>query len=394
MKRTTLALLPCLLAVILAGLFVYPTFAHGAAASPTSCGKGWSVVSSPNRGNYNNNALSGVAAISANDVWAVGQSAEIGVHDSFRGLTEHWNGTAWSIVADAGPPSTSLVSVAGVATNDVWAVGSYYDSTQQATYSVIEHWNGNAWSVVTNPALANSDLSAVAAISSTDVWTVGDAVQGNAYVTLTMHWNGTAWSLVPSPSVSSASSYLLGVTTISTSDVWAVGQSSKKVKIQSFFEHWDGTQWTIVASPTKIINRPPPQVIDYQLVSIAAASSQMVWSVGVVNNYIQNTQKVLVERWDGTQWTIDSSVNMNGSLNAVSVQSPNDAWAVGEGQNNTLIIHWNGTTWNVVPSPNPGPLATVFNAVTGVPRTTQAWTVGYVDGRKNANDKTLTVFYC
>ncbi len=57
MKRVSLILLPCLLVVMLAGLFLRPTFAHGAAASPTSCGKGWSVVPSPNRRNYLSNAL-------------------------------------------------------------------------------------------------------------------------------------------------------------------------------------------------------------------------------------------------------------------------------------------------------------------------------------------------
>lgn len=388
MKRFHLVLLPCILVVVFAGLLPQSTLAQR--ISPASCGS-WSVVSSPNRTRDNFNLLSDVVAISANDVWAVGESDKVGVHDKSRGLTEHWDGTAWSIVPS--PNSSSLdylVGATAVSTSDIWAVGTEFSG--HVPMAFIEHWNGTAWSIVTNPAPANSDLSSIVAISSTDVWAVGDAVQGNSYITLTMHWNGTAWSVVPSPSVPSAGSYLLGVTAISTSDVWAVGQADKNVKIQSFFEHWDGTQWTIVASPTTIIDRPPPRVIDYQLVSIAAASSQMVWSVGVVNNNIKSTQNILIERWDGTQWTIFPNLNITGSLSAVSVLSPNDAWAVGSGQTDTLILHWNGTAWNVVPSPTDSSFT--LSGVTQVPATTQAWTVGDSSNSKSGKDKTLTEFYC
>lgn len=196
MKRVSLILLPCLLVVVLAGLFLHPTFAHSAAVSPTTCGKGWSVVPSVNRSNYFGNALSCVAAISANDIWAVGvswQRFEV-IPDVDQSLIEHWNGTAWSIVPDASPTNTDLNGVAGVATNDVWAVGRVY--TSQTQNAVIEHWNGTAWSLVPTPAPNGSELHAVAAISATDVWAVGYTDSGP----LIMHWNGTVWSIVPGPS--------------------------------------------------------------------------------------------------------------------------------------------------------------------------------------------------
>src|SRR5436309_1613241 len=45
-------------------------------------------------------------------------------------------------------------------------------------------------------------------------------------------------------------------------------------------------------------------------------------------------------------------------LNGVAVQSPCNAWAVGSFDNGTgsqtLTEHWNGATWKVVPSPDPG----------------------------------------
>ncbi len=155
MKRLPLALLPCLLAIILAGLFASPTFAHGVATSPSTCGKGWTVVSSPNKegkgGNYYPNDLSSVTAISANDIWAVGVTVSPGGHGGKgHALLKHWNGTAWSIVPGASPRYANLNGVATVAANDVWAVGRI-EHTSGISETLTEHWNGTTWGVVPSP---------------------------------------------------------------------------------------------------------------------------------------------------------------------------------------------------------------------------------------------------
>src|SRR4051794_13492246 len=85
--------------------------------------------------------LGGVAAVSTNDVWAVGNAGG----DT---LTEHWDGTSWSIVPSPHPGASTneLFEVVALSTNDVWAVGYYYDGSTDATLT--EHWDGTAWSVV------------------------------------------------------------------------------------------------------------------------------------------------------------------------------------------------------------------------------------------------------
>src|SRR2546429_10018825 len=62
--------------------------------SSTSCGK-WSVVPSPNP-NVVPSGLSGVAAVSANDVWAVGTSGS--QMSGGQTLIGDWNGAAWAVV--------------------------------------------------------------------------------------------------------------------------------------------------------------------------------------------------------------------------------------------------------------------------------------------------------
>ena len=84
-------------------------------------GKKWSVVKSPNTGPANQ--LYAVAAVSTNDVWAVGFFQT--VSGTRQTLTLHWNGHKWSIVASPNPGSADnfFLAVAAVSTNDVWAVG-------------------------------------------------------------------------------------------------------------------------------------------------------------------------------------------------------------------------------------------------------------------------------
>src|SRR5947209_8240215 len=61
-------------------------------------------------------------------------------------------------------------------------------------------------------------------------------------------------------------------------------------------------------------------------------------------------------------WSVVQSPNAtagNNELHAVTSISANDVWAVGTSENNlgnsqTLILHWDGTAWSIVPSPTTG----------------------------------------
>src|SRR5260221_11562251 len=101
----------------------------GAAAA-----QAWTVVPSPAGGQLN-----GVARVSANDVWAVGQTLAPGT------LAEHWDGTAWSVVPTPNPAANDRLSaVAAVSASDVWAVGAASFSNPPVT----GRWNGRSWTSV------------------------------------------------------------------------------------------------------------------------------------------------------------------------------------------------------------------------------------------------------
>jgi len=115
----------------------------------------------------------------------------------------------------------------------------------------------------------------------------------------------------------------------------------------------------------------------------------------VGNYYDGNTTITLAEHWNGTTWSIVSSPNPGSfysNFSAVTAVSSKDVWAVGSynGSSNpaTLTEHWNGTTWSVVANAVAGAGGT-FNAVTSVPGTHQVWAVGYYFSSTSGQEPTL-----
>src|SRR6266516_5601917 len=96
-------------------------------AAPASSQASWNIVPSPNSGTYNSHFES-VATVSSNDIWAVGSDAGNGGY--YRNLTEHWDGSNWTVKSspNIGSSNNQLHGVAAVSVNNVWAVGSYSSS--------------------------------------------------------------------------------------------------------------------------------------------------------------------------------------------------------------------------------------------------------------------------
>jgi S-layer homology domain len=325
-----------------------------AATTPGPCPPAWRIVASPNAPS-GANRLSKVAVIGPDDSWTVGVYSGSTGQGPTQTLTEHWNGNTWSIVPspNVGTGNNALSSVAGVATNDVWAVG-FYSIGDGLTQTLIEHWNGTSWSVVPSPnaGTENNVLHAVAAVRADDVWAVGEYMWGG---TLFEHWDGSAWRIEPT----SDPLTLYGVAAAASSDVWAVGAAGPIGR--TLIEHWDGSIWRIVPSP----NGWTGQNV---LRSVAARRPNDAWAVG---SYAAETAwQTLLLHWDGSAWRIMTSPNIGTEdnwLEDVAAAAPNDVWAVGHYLNagvwQPLILHWNGSVWAVVDSPYVGTGHTILNSV-------------------------------
>jgi hypothetical protein len=174
---------------------------------------------------------------------------------------------------------------------------------------------------------------------------------------LSLAATSSPWSLVTSPNPSvTQNNYLEDVKCTSTSDCWAVGFYYTGSVNQTLIERWNGTTWSVVASPNTSTSN--------DLYGVTCTSASDCWAVG----YSQTGE--LFEHWDGTLWSIvtPSTSTPNNILYAVTCTSASDCWAVGYYWNGsvfqTLIEEWNGTSWSVVTSANTS--ATQTNVLLGV----------------------------
>jgi hypothetical protein len=296
----------------------------------------------------------GVSATSPWDVWAVG----LGANGS---LIQHWNGQAWSTSVDDSS-GDFLYAVAARYPNDAWAVGGndWFSPVQ----TVIEHWNGSSWSQVPSPSPGGGGyLQGVVATSLTNAWAVGAIAPGGPGVPanttpLIEHWNGHQWAVQRAVGPADGGQFRF-VAATSAHDVWAVGWAGGNGGPgQTLIEHWNGKAWRRVPSPN------PRGQIFAGLQGVSVISPTDAWAVGDSNNGVVN--QTLIEHWNGKAWKIVPSPTPGGDdlLDAISTVSARDAWAVGmtnpargcaSGGPNcaTLIEHWNGKAWSVVTSANP-----------------------------------------
>ncbi len=252
LKLTTILVLILVAGLALFGTIRFTTHAAGIShnGSPSSsvyshsqtvtCGH-WNIVPSPNEPSANN-FLIGVAALSPNDAWAVGN------------IIEHWDGTTWSIVPN--PVGYGYLSgVTALSTNDVWAVGEY-NSSKGGISTLVEHWDGTSWSVVPgwNTWRQNNVLYAVTQVPGTKhLWAVGDSYTWRKSFTpaLIEDWNGTSWGEGPKENPG-LYNHLYGVTAIARDNIWAVGSFSNALgSSQAFIEH-GGTKGFGVVSTINI----------------------------------------------------------------------------------------------------------------------------------------------
>jgi hypothetical protein len=256
-------------------------------------------------------------------------------------------------------------------------------STAYSGGPLIERWDGTAWTQQTAPG--DGALVAATAISPSDVWAVGSRYVDNRAKPIAEHWNGSSWewSKLPTPGPK-ADATLAALSAASPADVWAVGGN--------LFEHWNGSTWTLVRVP-----KP------WDAVAVAALSRKSAWAVGSSRGsflpkgkqccWIERS-RTLVLHWNGSAWrrvpspnpayTNPPGVRRYDDLRSVVAVSPHNVWAVGDyfrsrhGHHayQSLILHWNGASWKQVASPNPGGWhATKLFGVTAVgPR--NVWAVG------------------
>jgi outer membrane protein assembly factor BamB len=181
----------------------------------------------------------------------------------------------------------------------------------------------------------------------------------------------------PGPSISGGDSGLHAVIAAGPGDLWAVGSYHPVDAAQTRIAHWTGSAWSVVPSPNVGSG-------DNSLQAIGANTADDIWAVGAWYTAAGIAQ-TLIEHWDGNAWQVVPSPNVgsgDNTLLGVATFATGDVWAVGAfrnaGVSQTLIEHWDGSAWRVVPSPNGAGGTGVLQAV-NVYAGHDVWAVGYSD---------------
>jgi hypothetical protein len=311
---------------------VEPTNGSGTASNPIQTplvehwdGQHWHIVATPPV--PYGGRIADIVALAPDNAWAVGSvfiTPTWSDNTTVGSLVEHWDGRSWTIMPNR-VVNGGLNALAALSTDDIWAVGI----GEQA--GLIQHWDGRSWQTVANPSQPGAQCTDITAIAPNDIWVVG---MDGANKVMLEHWDGSQWHLVPSPAPSSIGPLsghltLNALSAVSASDVWAAGVEDPAIPFPNgalpLFEHWDGHTWSVVASPA----------VTGRILALVTVGPDDVWAVGLQGFGIDTGQQGqgLIEHWDGQHWSLveNPSPQPFTQLSGIARDptTPGKVWAVG-----------------------------------------------------------------
>ena len=331
-----------------------------AQTSATSSRCGWSATRTIPPVAFPPSGWANVSAPSSSNVWAVGFETNPLQFTLKAPVAMHWNGRKATLVPVPLSWGNGLTSVAALG-REAWAVGA------GGRRALTLHWQGKKWVVVHNPGGAGTGLFAVAMVSSKDVWAVGSDRAGG----LVLRWNGSKWSRAPRPGFDGSLSAVVRIP--GTSQVW-IGGSDTTSPTGSSVARWTGSAWEKFQLPAK----PGAQGYSQTNGNLAAASVSSAWVVLTLTNSVGRNRTDAIH-WDGSTWSQVQTPNPSTAhdwLNGVAARSETDAWAVGGSGKpgktaHALVLHWDGSKWSTVR--NPG---LELRAIAAVPGKRELWAGG------------------
>jgi len=215
---------------------------------------------------------------------------------------------------------------------------------------------------------AIGELRDVAVVSSREAWAVGALGAEGIREPLVLHWTGLRWERVRFPTLHGDPSFAIlnALAVVGPHEVWAVGAKGSEGRVtRPFAARWLGARWRIVplGDPT----------LRGSLQGLAAIpGTDRLWAVG------QTEQDALVMSWRGDRWRRYRLPHLSpGRTDVLSgvVAFANTTWAVGSsfragGASRVLAARWNGSGWRSIV----GPVGSA-GAVDGV-RPKRLWAVG------------------
>ena len=339
---------------------------------------GWAVQPAPYIGT-GDNTFGAVAAVSKNDVWAVGNympDTAKANQDATLSMAAHYDGTKWTSTptVDGGSNFSTLFGVAAVP-GKAWAVGTDLGA-DFLPRAVIEAWDGSAWHLVPAPKLdaQRSILYSATAVNDHDVWAVGiQQDRAGTFGTLIEHFDGTKWSVVPTPNPGAFGNELYGIAADGPNSVYAVGQRDDAHSDTALVLHWDGNCWSEEHVPG----------VNAALLQSVSVKNGEVWAAGQTDD-IRHQAVPFVEHFAHGAWTSQVAPELGApfsDVTAITATGDGAAWMAGTyydataGKQVPLLARHDAGGWHNVAAPDPGTGDTVLGGLSAAGG--KVWAVGY-----------------
>ena len=195
-----------------------------------------------------------------------------------KAITEQWNGTSWTEVADLNE-AKALVAGIGTYTSAIAAGGDQYSGTA-------ESWNGSSWTNITDEPTGSNGYGSAGADSEDALFFGGTPVQG-----ITRYWNGSSWTV--GGAMSTARNNLTGAGATYTASL-AVGGSTGGSNRSANVEQYNGSSWTEIAD----LNTGRTGL---------SGSGEYTSALAYLGDTPPATAKT--ESWNGSSWTETGDLN-------------------------------------------------------------------------------------
>ena len=209
----------------------------------------------------------------------------------------------------------------------------------------------SGWSVQWLPvpsSAVTTPLSCSSSTACTAVATYYPFPSSDRDVLLAVRWDGRGWSREVMADPAGSNTVLVsGISCPSGSSCVAVGgltSGDRPNRYVPLVERWNGTVWSVEPAPA-----PAGVGLSSRLTSVSCTSPTACTAVG--ESVSRDRATPLVERWNGIAWSIERA--SGGSLISISCTSRLACTAVGRAGNETLGEGWNGSRWSIQPNPHP-----------------------------------------
>lgn len=242
----------------------------------------------------------------------------------------------------ASKQAASLTGVACSSPTRCIAVGDYYSEPPMRHGTLVLRWNGTTWQREHAPVIAPPGITSVSVSCPTARRCVAVSASG------AMVWNGKRWTSEPRVTGNAVSCPSAKFCAAVQTD--GLGLSS---------EIWRDGRWTSAGMP---LPTPPTPIEGITLSGVSCTSAGFCLAVGEYSYGVTTAQPssghrdlTLAERWNGYAWKLVHPADPAplAALKAVSCRTPRFCVAVGTQRAQSILIErWTGAGWQVQSSPD------------------------------------------